>query len=119
MLSTHPHLSILRPSPTTVSYIVSTSLPPQSLASHFTHWLFLLSRVLLGTLTLLLLSAKYLDPTPQDLPFLPNSLRTTQWTYIVPLSIGVLLLVFRRFHTGMCTDYRKTKNIIQVTHSPL
>ena len=101
MLNTRPHLTTLRPSPTTVSFTVSTSLPPQSFAASITHWFLLALRILIGILVILVHLAKYLDPAPSVLAFLSDRLNTISWLQIGVASSITLYLVFLRFHTGM------------------
>lgn len=101
MLSTRPHLTTLRPSPSTTSYTVSTASPRHTLASHLLHQLLLLLRILLGLSTSLLLYTKLLPPSPPAL-LAPLSayLSSYPWTRIAPLAFTILFLVFRRYHTG-------------------
>lgn len=101
MLSTRPHLTTLRPSPTTVSFTVSTSLAPQSLASSISHWLLLGLRIFIGILVTLVHLAKYLDPAPTILAFLSDRLDRIPWLHIGIASSITIYLVFLRFHTGM------------------
>ena len=100
MLSTRPYLSTLRPSSTTVSYTVSTSLPPRSLASHATQWLFIALRLIIGFICVFALAVKYLEPISHPFQFVTPILIDVPWTYIAPAVSGVLILVFRRFYTG-------------------
>lgn len=101
MPSTRPHLTTLRPSPTTVSFTVSTSLAPQSFASSVSHWLLLGLRILIGILVVLIHLAKYLEPAPTILAFLSDRLDATPWLHIGIASSITIYLVFLRFHTGM------------------
>ena len=100
MPSIRPHLTVLRPSSTTVSFTVSTS-SPQSFASHVTIWLVSGLRVLLAALTLLVLAAKYLHPHSSSLASILNGLDLLPWPYVCTGAAVALFLVFRRFHTGM------------------
>ena len=101
MPSIRPHLTVLRPSSTTVSFTVSTSSPPQSFASHVTIWLVSGLRVLLAALTLLILAAKYLHLHSSSLACILHGLGLLPWPYICTGAAVALFLVFRRFHTGM------------------
>ena len=101
MPSIHPHLTILRPSSTTVSFTVSTSSPPQTFASHVTTWLLLGFRVLLAALTLFVLAAKYLHLHSTFFTCLSDGLDLVSWLYVCTGAAVALFLVFRRFHTGM------------------
>ena len=101
MPSIRPHLTILRPSPTTVSFTVSTSSPPQSFAALASHWLLLALRLLAALATSLVIAAKYLEPAPLLLNPLSERLNPIPWSYLAIFSVVALILVFRRFHTGM------------------
>ena len=101
MLTTRPHLTVLRPSSTTVSYTVSTSLSSESFTTHATHWLLLALRVSIGLLAIFILLARYLESTKLVPSSLSEILVSVPWTYIAPSSLGALYLVFRRFYTGM------------------
>ena len=100
MRTTRPHLSIYRPSPTTVSFTVSTASPHRTLTSHLLHHLSLLLRTLLclATLTILYLGL-FTAPHPS---LRPLSALVSQYptSHILALSFIALFLVFRRFHTG-------------------
>ena len=104
MPSIRPHLTILRPSSTTVSFTVSTSSPSQSFASLVTIWLLSGLRVLLAALTLLILAAKYLHLHSSYLACIFNGLDLVPWPYVCTSAAVALFLVFRRFHTGMLSN---------------
>ena len=101
MLTTRPYFTTFRPSSTTVSFTVSTNLRPQTWASHFNHWLLLALRIVLGLLSLSVLTAKYLQSSPTFSFTLFPSVATLPWMYIAPISFGTLVLAFRKFQTGM------------------
>lgn len=106
MLTTPPHLTTLRPSPSTVSYTVSTASPRQTFPSQFLHYFLLLHRILLGLSTLLVLYAKTttLDIDTSLIPLLvplSDYLGGYPWVQVGPLAFTSLFVVFRRFHTGM------------------
>lgn len=100
MLTTRPHLTTLRPSPTTVSYTVSTSLSSESFTNHATHWLIIALRMFIGMLAIFLLLARY-EFTQLLSSSLSEKIIAVPWTYIAPSSLVALYLVFRRFYTGM------------------
>ena len=100
MLTTRPHFTTLRPSPTTVSYTVSTSLSSESFTTHATHWLILALRIFIGILAIFLLLARY-ESTQLLSSSLSEKIIAVSWTYIAPSSLVALYLVFRRFYTGM------------------
>lgn len=119
MLSTRPHLTTLRPSPSTVSYTVSSASPRQTLPSRLLHYLGLLFRMLLGFATLLALSAKGFDTSSAPSffrPLVPLSeyLAEYPWVQIAPLALTSLFLVFRRFHTGKSSS----SSLLKTQHPP-
>lgn len=102
MLTTRPRLSTLRPSPSTVSYTVSTASPRQTFPSQLLHYFLLLQRILTGLVTLLVLCAKAFDDNiPLLLAPLSDYLLRLPWVQVGPLAFASLFLVFRRFHTGI------------------
>ena len=105
MLTIRPRLTVLRPSSTTVSYTVSTSLSSASFTSHATHWFLLALRIFVGALTIFLLVARYLESAQLLSSSLSDSLVAVPWTYIGPSSLGALYLVFRRFSTGISPSF--------------
>lgn len=101
MLTRLPHLTVLSPSPTTTAFTVSTSVSPRSLSSHLLHHLLLLSRVLLGLVTIVILHAKAPYTSAQVALFsTSNYITPIPWTVLAPSALVSLLLVFRRFHSG-------------------
>ena len=110
MLTTRPHLTTFRPSPTTVSYTVSTtSLPSESFTfAHATHWFLLSLRVLVGVSAVWVLLARYYHPVEEEAArfgLVERGLLLdggVPWIYLAPSALGVLVLVLRRFGTGMC-----------------
>ena len=100
MLTTRPHLTTLRPSPTTVSFTVSTASRRETLASEFLHHFLLGLRIVFGLTTLAVLLAKC-DENFKYLPqLLSHEIEKAPWSHIGPLSFASFYLVFRRFHTG-------------------
>ncbi|KAM0796698.1 GPI-GlcNAc transferase complex, PIG-H component-domain-containing protein [Usnea florida] len=96
MLTTRPHLTTFRPSPSTVSYTVSTASPRQTFPSHLLHHCILLLRILLGFATVTILGAKFFNNAP--LPLLaPLSayLETFSWLQTAPLAFTKSLLTLR------------------------
>ena len=106
MLTTRPHLTTLRPSPSTVSYTVSTASPRQTIPAQCLHYFLLLCRILTGLATLLVLCTKATTATPPP-PLAPLSehLARFPWVQVGPLAFTSLFLVFRRFHTGKIYIY--------------
>lgn len=101
MPTTRPHLTTLRPSPSTVSYTVSSAFPRQTFPSRFLRYVLLLHRILLGLVTLLVLCAKAFESIPSLLAPLSEYLSRVPWVQVGPLASASLFLVFRRFHTGI------------------
>lgn len=100
MPSIHPHLTILSPSPTTVSFTVTTSPPRQSFAAHCTHWFLLVVRALIALVTLLFLTSKYFQSEILLSSHLLQKLDLVPWLYIGTSSAVILFLTLRRFHIG-------------------
>lgn len=98
MVSIRPHFAVVRPSPTTVSYTVSTTSPHRSLTAHCLKWFSLALRGLLAVLTLLIIAAKYSDQAPPSLLALSRTLKPVPWLYVGIGCAVALVLVFRRFH---------------------
>ena len=100
MLTTRPHLTTLCPSPTTISFTVSTASRRETLASQFLHHFLLGLRIVFGLTTLAVLLAKSFENF-QYLPyFLSHHIEKAPWSHIGPLSFASFYFVFRRFHTG-------------------
>ena len=101
MPSIRPHLTVLRPSQTTVSFTVSTFSPQQSFAAHLTQWLLLSLRALLALVFSLILATKYFHLHHHLLGPLSAKLDLVPWLYLSASAVLALFLVFRRFHTGI------------------
>lgn len=100
MLTTRPHLTTLRPSPTTVSFTVSTASRRETFASQFLHHFLFGLRIVFGLTTLAVILAKSFEDF-QHLPyFLSLHIEKAPWSHIGPLSFASFYFVFRRFHTG-------------------
>ena len=99
------HLSILRPSPTTISFTVSTRSPHQCLAFQTLDYLLLLLRLILFVSTITVLAAKYADSAPSYIEALSVRVAPISWSYIVPAAIAILFLTFHRFHTGISLSF--------------
>ena len=100
MLTTRPHLTILCPSPTTVSFTVSTASRRETLASQCLHYFLLGLRIVFGLTTLAVLLAKSFEHFKYLPDFLSNLIERVPWSHIGPLSFASFYFVFRRFHTG-------------------
>jgi len=112
------NLLINRPTPSTISFTVSTRRPLTTLTSRFLHYLALATRVILAASVFLILSTKWcLWSTKEEWnhflpPWLSGSMpgqgakfvAETVWArYLVPVSLGVLWLCARRSYTGTCS----------------
>jgi hypothetical protein len=109
------NLRIKRPTPTTVSFTVSTRAPLTTLTSHFIHYTALASRVIIAASILLVLSTKWcLWSTREGWNHLPTWLsqslpgqgakfvaENAMARYLVPVSMVVLWACARRGYTGM------------------
>ncbi|RMZ73765.1 GPI- c transferase complex [Pyrenophora seminiperda CCB06] len=113
-------LHILEPTPSTITYTVSTRRVPKTLAARVGYHVGILARVALGLASVLLLWAKWLvwskqqQPQQQSLGYLfqilgssseegqgqmVRLLESWQWRYLVPGAWLVVFLVFRRTYT--------------------
>ncbi|KAK0514264.1 hypothetical protein JMJ35_002881 [Cladonia borealis] len=99
MLTMRPHLTTLRPSPTTVSFTVSTASRRETLASQFLHHFLLGLRIVFGLTTLAILLAKSFEHFKYLPHFLSHEIEKAPWSHIGPLSFASFYFVFRRFHT--------------------
>lgn len=100
MLSPPPHLTTFRPSPTTVSFTVSTAS-----SSRLQHHLLLFLRLVAGLSTLLVVLARGLASPPKFLFPLARYVTALSWTVVGPVVVGSIFVVFRRFHTGTRSTY--------------
>jgi hypothetical protein len=109
------NLRINRPTPTTVSFTVSTRAPLTTLTSRFLHYTALASRIIIAASILLILSTKWcLWSTKEGWNHLPTWLsqslpgqgakfvaENAMARYLVPVSMVVLWACARRGYTGM------------------
>jgi phosphatidylinositol glycan class H protein len=105
-------LQTLQPTPFTVSYAVSTRPVPKTVFAQVTSYVSLLTRIIVGLSTTLLIwtvSGFQTAATEYYLLSTLGRLRTDQllvlagtceWKYVVPGALVILLLVFRRNYTG-------------------
>ena len=100
MLIARAHLTTLRPSPTTVSYTVSTASRRETLPSRAIHAFLLLLRILIGLATLAVLYSKLLKSFRYIPIVVSDAIDEWPWSHVGPLSFASFFLVFRRFHTG-------------------
>lgn len=115
MLSHPPHLSILRPSPCTTQFTVSTASPLETFSSRLWNYFTFLLRALLLCSTLLVLLCKTFPPpapvfdpnsaqswraTTINPPFLTERVASIPWTFLAPVLLLGFFLVFRRGYAG-------------------
>jgi phosphatidylinositol glycan class H protein len=107
-------LHILAPTPSTVSFTVSTCPVPTTLAAKLGHYVGILTRLLVGLCTLALLWIKWslgYGSTPSTEALLwvlggPQTARLLKavggvaWVYAGPAAMVVLFVVLRRGYTG-------------------
>ncbi len=109
-----PILRICKPTPTTVSFTVSTRPPIQSFTAWTFHKILLASRIVLGLCTILTLWLKWRPPSVSA----PSSViqvlternvvahatrwigHQLPWRYLVPASLGCLAIILRRGYIG-------------------
>lgn len=105
-------LRTLRPTPTAVSYIVSTRPVPTTIAAQILRYISVLLRVAVLLATLSLLWAKWHIPDERASHIeawivhilkdkqLDTFIESCQWSYLVPCTLVVVFLVFKRNYTG-------------------
>lgn len=101
MLTTRPHLTAIRPSPTTVSYTVSTASPQDTLASAALHPALLVLRLVMGIATAFILFIKLFNVSFDGLETFATFIHDQPWSHVAGLGFASFFLVFRRYHTGM------------------
>ena len=94
------HLTIHRPSPTTISFTVSTRSTKQCLASQALHYLSLLLRFLLCSSIITMLAAKFLEPTPEGLESVAMWVKGWEWWKLGVGAVGGMVAVSWRFYSG-------------------
>lgn len=102
MLSPKPYFTTYSPSPTTVSFTVSSHPPPSSYRAIFLHHLSRLLRLLLFLSTLSILILKYRSPSTgksHNEPPIPvlSPILETQYRYLLPPTLIFLALSVKRF----------------------
>jgi hypothetical protein len=105
-------LQTLQPTPTTVSYTISTRPIPRSVTAVLVRYIGILVRLVAGLAVALLLRLKWIATDKmlssyqkrrlgpiEELP--PDSFATAlQWRYLAPAALVVLFLVLKRNYTG-------------------
>jgi phosphatidylinositol glycan class H protein len=109
MLSVNMHLTVRRPSPTTISFTVSNATRRSSLGAKMVFYLAVALRIITCSSVLLALGAKaysnYLYPPSSWLvSSVPAGLLViasrAQWELLLPTTVILLFFSLRRFHTG-------------------
>jgi hypothetical protein len=112
------HLTIRRPSPTTISYTVSNARQYRTYASRLFLYCSVILRIFTGLASASVLLTKYFCVTFEQgqgqsprgycmgwpsviQPGLVTTAVQTRWRTLLPISAILLILCFRRFHTGM------------------
>ena len=105
-------LQVLQPTSSTITYTVSTRSVPKTLPALVAYYAGILTRVLLGIASVLLLWMKWRVTQAQSLDLslgvlgheterqLVKLAEACQWRYLVPSTLLILFLVFRRNYTG-------------------
>jgi phosphatidylinositol glycan class H protein len=110
------HLSVKRPSETTVLFTVSNASPRDTITARLLYYLTVLFRAVavLSTTILLVIKSRctakehdinYFLPEcafwlPKKIPVLIDAATHSSWQHVLPVSLVILFLCFRRFHTG-------------------
>ncbi|KAF2475530.1 uncharacterized protein BDR25DRAFT_340250 [Lindgomyces ingoldianus] len=104
-------LTTLQPTPSTISFTVSTRPVPKTLLALFTYYLSILVRILAGTLALITLWAKWRASSGKHTVLLSMFLgrvaeawivklvETLPWRYLAPVALTVIWRVGRRGYT--------------------
>jgi len=114
MLNPPTHLTIRRPSPTTVSFTASNAPLRTSLSVRVILYLTILLRVLLGLSVLSITAAKFSNSphfhgigvhrgtflTGLVAHFAASIAETINWRILIPTALGIIYIVFRRGYTG-------------------
>jgi phosphatidylinositol glycan class H protein len=106
-------LRVLQPTPSTITYTVSTRPVPKTVPAHVGYYVGTLVRIIFGLTSGLLLWMKWQITNELRILFLQVALgtegekqlvkmvETFQWRYLVPSTLAMMFLVFKRNYTGM------------------
>jgi phosphatidylinositol glycan class H protein len=106
-------LRTLKPTPSTVSFTVSTRPERKTVSAVLKHWIGVLVRILVGICVVFILWVKWRVSNVQSTDVLlwilggPQAALMLQvagrcqWTYLVPGALAVLFTVLRRGYTGL------------------
>lgn len=104
-------LRVLQPTPSTITYTVSTRSVPTTLPAHAAYYVGIVFRVAVGVSSVLLLWMKWKTANGATMLFLQDTLGSEgghlvriievfQWRYLVPSTLATIVLVLRRNYTG-------------------
>ena len=100
-MSRRQRLSIFSPSPTTVSYTVSTASGQESYLSLALHLALYALRIIIGLIVFLCLGVKLTTCNVLGLEILNIYLRALPWSQAWLFTVISFYFVFRRYHTGI------------------
>ena len=114
MLNAPTHLTIRRPSPTTISFTASNAPLRTSLSAHIVFYITILLRVLLGLSVLLIASTKLTDLSQVQgarahetvyggdrINYLAAFIaQKSSWRVLIPTTLGIIDIIFRKTYTG-------------------
>lgn len=104
-------LRVLQPTPSTITYTVSTRSVPTTLPAHAAYYVGILFRILLGVASVLLLWIKWRTSNEVPMSCLRDALgseggqlggiiEALQWRYLIPSTLVITFLVLKRNYTG-------------------
>lgn len=105
-------LHVLRPTPSTITYTVSTRFVPTTLPAHAAYYVEVIFRIAVGVASGLLLWMKWKTASGAPMLFLQNTLGSEggqlvrileafQWRYLIPSTLATMFLILKRNYTGM------------------
>lgn len=110
-------LHVLQPTSSTITYTVSTRSVPRTLPAFIAYYVGILIRISLGIASALLLWVKWHVTNDLSTVLLQEALgsegegqvvkmvEACQWRYLIPSTLVVLFLVFRRNYTGTLSAF--------------
>lgn len=122
-------LQALQPTSSTITYTVSTRSVPKTLPASVAYYAGILTRVLLGITSVLLLWIKWRVTQAQSLDLslgvlsheaerqLVKLAGACQWRYLVPSTLLIFFLALRRNYTGMSLPYSQSSPYSEANNS--
>ena len=124
MLTPPTHLTIRRPSPTTVSFTASNAPLRTSLSAHVIFYLTIFLRILLGLSVLLITAAKVSDNSRfhgvrvHEAAILGGSIARFaasvadkfSWRILIPTTFTIIYVVLRKAYTGTLSNPTRRKS---------